>query len=155
MPHVEGEEPVKELPIKGKTLAELAKELKVAKAKKKKLDEQSKQQGHLLSRLATGPLAKLMEDRGEDFTNVPGVGALEYGIEVYPSVLKADTEAFHAWLKKNGEGDLIVASVNYKTLQAWTIRKLENAEKLPPMLKATKVPTVSIKKEKKSQKLKK
>ena len=91
MPHVEGEEVVKELPIKGKTLAELAKELKVAKAKKKKAEGQAKQYGNLIARLATGPLAKLMEDRGEDFTNVPGVGALEYGIEVYPSVFKADT----------------------------------------------------------------
>ena len=154
MAHVEGEKKLPELPIKGTTLAELAKELKLAKAKKKKLEEQSKQQGNLINRLAIGPLAKMMEDRDEDFVNIPGVGALEYGIEVYPSIKKDDQETWFEWLRKNKHGGLIVEYIHYKTLQAFVVEQLGNGVKLPDYVNAAKIPTVTIGKERKTTKKK-
>lgn len=144
-----------ELQPQGKTLAELAKELKAAITKKKKFEAQMKQYGALVHKLATGPLAKLMEDQELDFFNVPGIGALEYGIEVYPSIKKEDQEAWYGYLRKRGDGSIIVEYIHPKTLQAYVKEQLGNSVKLPAYVNAAKIPTVSIGKEKKSKKLKK
>lgn len=154
MAKVAGEKKLPELPIKGTTLAELAKELKVAKAKKKQLEDKSKQQGNLINRLATGPLAKMMEDRDEDFVNVTGVGALEYGIEVYPSIKKENEAEWHEWLRAHEHGSIIVPHIHYKTLQAFVIEQLGDNVKLPDYVNAAKIPTVTISKERKSTKKK-
>lgn len=154
---VEPKEEFPKLAIKGSTLAELAKEMKAAKAKAKRAEKQMEQYKSLVHRIAIGPLAKLMEDAELDFFNVPGIGSLEYGIEVYPSYLKADTEAVFDWLRKIGDGHLIKETVHHKTLQGWAVSYLSDAdnEAPPDILKLTKIPTVAIKAPKKSSKLKK
>lgn len=139
----------------GSNLTELAKELRIAITKKKKFEAQMDQQASLVHKIATGPLAKLMEDQELDFFNVPGIGALEYGIEVYPSIKKEDQAAWYSYLRKKGDGSIIVEYVHPKTQQAYVKEQLGNGVKLPAFVNAAKIPTVSIGAEKKSKKLKK
>ena len=56
--------------------------------------------------------------------------------EVYTGVAKDQHEAFHAWLRANGHGDLIKETVHAQTLKGWARERLEEGEPLPPMVAA-------------------
>lgn len=148
-------EELPKLQPKGRTIAELAKELKAAIIEKKRLEGLMEQQKSLVHRIATDKLPKLMEDAEHDFLNVPGVGALEYVIEVYPAIKKEDQDEWYAYLRDNDHGDIIVEYIHPKTLQAFVKEQLGLGVKLPQYVNAAKIPTVTIGAEKKSNKLKK
>lgn len=151
MPRVKTKE-LPELFPKGKTIADLAKELKAANTAKKKYEALMNQQVSLIHKISVGSLPKLMEDIQGDGLNVPGVGYAELVIEIYPSVKKDDEPEFFDWLRDRGDGDLIKESIHYKTLQAWTIEQIDDPEKagdLPDILNVGKVPTVKLKAERK------
>lgn len=133
---------------KGSTLPELAKELKKASALAKKFEAQMDQQKSLVHKLTVFKIPPLMENIESDFVNVPGVGLLELGIEVYPSIKKDDTPAFHAFLRENQHGDIIVPCIHFKTLQAFVAEQLANGETFPDYVNIAKIPTAKLKKEK-------
>jgi hypothetical protein len=147
----------KELPKlepKGKTLAELAKELKAASAKAKKYEALMDQQKSLVHQISVFKLPPLLEDIEGDGVNLPGVGYVESSIEVYPSIKKDDTESFHDWLRANKNGGIIVQYIHYKTLQAFVIEQLNAGVAFPDYVNIAKIPTAKIKAEKKSAKKK-
>lgn len=147
----------KELPKlepKGKTLAELAKELKAASAKAKKYEALMDQQKSLVHQISVFKLPPLLEDIEGDGVNLPGVGYVESSIEVYPSIKKSDTESFHDWLRANNVGDIIVPYIHFKTLQAFVIEQLNLGTAFPDYVTIAKIPTAKIKAEKKSAKKK-
>lgn len=137
---------------KGKTFPELARELKAAKLKKKKLEEQVEALGSLIHKIAVEKLPPLMEDMTGDFINVPGIGAVELTIEVYPSIKKDDQAAWYTWLRKNKLGHIIVEYIHPKTLQATVKEQLGAQVKFPDYVNIAKIPTANLRAERKSKK---
>lgn len=146
-----------ELQPQGTTITELAKELRAAMTKAKKCEKLMEQQKSLIYKIAVGKLPPLMENTEQDMINLPGIGKLEYGIEIYPSIKVDDKPDFFAWLRKNKSGDIIKEDVHYKTLQSFVREQLSNPEglKLPEIVNVAKIPTVTLGKELKSKKSKK
>jgi hypothetical protein len=146
-----------ELQPQGKTVTELAKELKAAKVKAKKHEKLMDQQKSLIYKIEVQKLPTLMEGLDQDIINLPGVGKLEYGIEVYASVKVEDKPTLFDWLRDNEAGDLIKEDVHYKTLNSFVTEQLANPEglKLPEYMNVAKIPTVKLGKELKSKKSKK
>ena len=67
---------------------------------------------------------------------------------------KADEGDFHAWLRKNKPGGIIVDYIHYKTLQATVKEQLAEGKTFPDYVNIAKVPTATLKVEKKSAKKK-
>jgi len=137
---------------KGKTLPELVKEYKAAIAKKKKLEEQVEDLGSLIHKIAVEKIPPLMENLDTDFFNVPGVGAVEYGIEVYPSIKKDDQDAWFKWLRSKKLGAIIVEYIHPKTLQAFVKEQLGQQTEFPSYVNIAKIPTAKLKAERKGKK---
>lgn len=147
-----------ELAITGKKLADHAKQLKDALAKKKKFERQMDQQVNLIHRLSTIAMPPLMEDIEGDGVNLPGIGYVELGIELYPYVKVEDLYTFFNWLDDTGNGAIAKRTIHHKTLQAWVAEQIDDAEKaakLPDYLTIGKIPTAKLKAEKKSSKKRK
>lgn len=138
-----------ELPVTGKTLAELAKQLFGAMKKSKEFEAKMDQQKSLIHRLATQVMPPLMEAEDTDAKSIIGVGVLEYGIEVYPHVKKDDIPAWLNWLRESGHGALITEGVHPKTQQAFVKEQLSQNAKLPEIVNVAKIPTVVLKAPKK------
>lgn len=141
--------------IKGKTVAELAKEMKGWQAKKKKAEEAAEFAGKHVHEIAVKRLPPLLEDIEGDGINLPGVGYVRIGIELYPFYKKDDEPIFYKWLRDNEQGSIIKETIHPKTLQAWAgdmIDDPETAGTLPPCLTVAKVPTAKVLKEQKSKK---
>jgi hypothetical protein len=139
---------------KGKTIVELAKELKVATAKAKKYEALMNQHKSLVHKIRVFKLPPLLEDIEGDGINLPGVGYVETDIEIYPSVKKSDESDFHDWLRKNKLGGIIVDYIHFKTLQATVKEQLIAGTNFPEYVNIAKVPTATLKAEKKSAKKK-
>lgn len=157
MPRV-AEKKLPELPITGKRLVDHAKQLKEAIRLRKKFEAQMEQQKNLVHRLTTIAIPPLMEQIVGDGVNLPGVGYVEVGIELYPYVKVDDIPDFYAWLRENDAGGIIKETIHHKTLQAWVGEMIDDPEKagtLPPMLTVGKIPTAVLKAEKKSSKKRK
>lgn len=143
MPRVKQELPA--LEPKGKTVAELVKELKAAVAKKKKFEEEAERYGSLVHKIAVLKLPPLMENAELDYMNVPGVAGVELVTEVYPSIKKEDIEAWYKWLRENKHGDIIVPYIHPKTQQAFVKEQLIAGKTFPAYVNIAKVPTAKLK----------
>lgn len=117
------------------------------------------QQKSLVFRLTTKVIPPMLDDEESNGKNFPGLGYLEIGIELYPYVKVDDMPAFFDWLDKNGHGGIAKRTIHHKTFQAWAGEMIDDplkARKLPEkLLTIGKIPTASLKAEKKSSKKRK
>jgi hypothetical protein len=150
MPKVKEEKP--KYVVKGKTLTELAKEVKPLIQKKKKLEAQAEELGSAIHAILVGVVPKIMEDQEQDFVNIPGVGALELKTVVYPYVSGDNLPTFYKWLRDRKNGDLIKETIHPKTLQAFVTEQLEaGVDFTDSGCKIGLVPTAALKAEKKTK----
>lgn len=115
------------------------------------------QQKSLVHRLCTVAIPPLMEDLEGDGVNIPGVGFVEVGVELYPYVKVDDQDRWFKWLRDGGNGGIIKETIHHKTLQAFVGEQIDDPEKaglLPDYLTVGKIPTAVLKAEKKSKKRK-
>lgn len=117
------------------------KDLFKLKRQKDKLEEQLKATNLAITQLATGDLAKLMEDSEVDSIKIKGMGTVYLATELYASVNKDDRPKLYAWLRDKGHGDLIQDYVFPQTLTAFAKEQLEKGQALPDVIKATPIPT--------------
>lgn len=103
----------------------------------------------MIHKIAVLRIPPLMENLELDDFNAPGVGRVELGIEVYPSLKKDDEERFFAWLRERDDGDIIKETVHHKTLQSFIKELLENGENPPDFMVVAKIPTAKLLKERK------
>ena len=107
------------------------------------------QQKSLIYELQVKAIPKLMEDISGTGLNIAGVGYLELGIEVYPSIKKEDEDQWFAWLRKQGLGGIIKETIHHKTLQATVSEQLDKGTKFPDYVNVALIPTAELKAEKK------
>jgi hypothetical protein len=151
MPKVKEEKP--KYVVKGKTLTDLAKEVKPLIQKKKKLEGQVEELSSAIHAILVGVVPKIMEDAEQDFVNIPGIGALELSTEVYPYVAGDAIDTFYKWLRERQQGAIIKETIHPKTLQAFVKEQLEAGVDFKDSgCKIGLVPTAKLKAEKKTKK---
>lgn len=112
--------------VKGKTLADLAKEVKPLIQKKAKLEKQAEELKSAIHAILVGVVPKMMEDEDTDLKNIIGVGCFELSTEVFPYVPADKLDQFYEYLRKGQNGALIKETIHPKTLQAFVKEALEN-----------------------------
>lgn len=127
-------------------LTEYAKSLRKLKTQKDKLEDQLKAVNEQIKTIAEVDLPKAMEDADIESFKVEKVGTVFLQNKLYTSVLADDREKLYEWLKKEGHGDLIKPWVFPQTLTAFAKEQLVEGNPLPDFLKATFIPTASIRK---------
>lgn len=119
----------------------LAKQLFAAKRKKKKLCAEVSEINKLITKIATGDLAKAMEDAEQEKTSITGEGTVYMKDEVYVNVKKEDRGKLYLWLRETKNGALIQDWVFPQTLLAFFKEQLKKGKPLPDFIKPTYVPT--------------
>jgi hypothetical protein len=94
--------------------------------------------------LTTEVIPQMMDENDVEKFTIEGVGTIYVSTEVYAYVKKEDEAQFFAWLRENGNGDIIREYVFPKTLQSFAKEQLGNGVDLPEFLKAAKVPTAKL-----------
>lgn len=127
-------------------LTELAKGLRKLKTEKDKLEDKLKAVNEQIKTIAETELPKAMEDADIESYKVDKVGTVFLQNKLYTSVLADDRPKLYAWLEKEGHGDIIKPWVFPQTLTAFAKEQLTDGNPLPDFLKATFIPTASIRK---------
>ena len=130
-----------------KKLSELAEQLVKLKDKKDAAEEELKKINEQITTLTTIEIPKLMEDMGEEGFKC-SAGTVFLQNKLYTSVLAENREALYAWMKKNKLKSLIKEHVFPQTLTAFAKERLEKGLPLPEQIKATFIPTASIRRNK-------
>jgi hypothetical protein len=136
---------------KGKTIAELAKEVKPLIARKAALEAEAKELKSAIHAILVFALPPLMEREETDSKNIEGVALVELGTEVYPYVKKEDEPKFFEWVAGRGDDAIIKYNIHPTTLQSYVREGLENGVAFPDYLTVGLVPTAKIKAAKKSK----
>lgn len=120
-----------------RTISEAATELRTVKDRKKALEKEVKKLGALIYQLSVVEIPALLEAQGGEAMKVPGVGTVYTVSNVFAHVRKEDEEQFHAWLRENGQEDLIKSTVHPGTLKGWAKERLEKGLPLPEFVQAS------------------
>jgi hypothetical protein len=128
-------------------LSELADQLVRLKDRKDSIEEELKKVNAAITTLATIEIPKLMEDMGEEGFKC-SAGTVFLQNKLYTSVLAEQRDALYKWLKKNKLKALIKEHVFPQTLTAFAKERLEKGLALPEQIKATFIPTASIRRNK-------
>lgn len=127
-------------------LTEAAKLLRKLKSSKELLESKLKEVNEQIKQVAEVDLPRLMEDADIENFKVDKVGTVFLQNKLYASVLADDRPKLYDWLQKEGHGDLIKPWVFPQTLTAFAKEQLGEGNPLPDFLKATFIPTASIRK---------
>lgn len=128
-------------------LSELAEKLVELEDKKKAAEEVVTGLNKQIEELKTITMPKLMEDLGEEgFKCAAGTVYLQN--KLYTSVLAENRDALYTWFKKNKLKELVKEHVFPQTLTAFAKERLEKGLPLPEQIKATFIPTASIRRAK-------
>lgn len=125
-------------------LVALAQQLRDMKDHKEALEAELKQLDADLKKLTTETIPQMMDDMSIEKMTVDGAGTLYQQVEIYAHVKKEDEPAFHAWLRDQGQEDLIRPYVFPQTLKAFAKEQIEAGVELPEWFKAIKVPTARL-----------
>jgi hypothetical protein len=126
------------------TLSDLGRELSELKLKKKDLEDQVKSVNKQITALAIGKLPELMSELDIPKFVVEGIGTFYIQDKLEISVLADDRPEVYAWLRDHGHGSLVVDYVWPRTLGAWAKEQLNEGQVLPDTMKATFIPTASL-----------
>lgn len=127
-------------------LASLAKELSDAIASKDRLKAELGEVEKKIIDLASKKIPMLMEDQEIEKIKIAGIGTMYLRQAVYAYINKEDQAAAFRWMRENGHNGLVVEYVHPKTLQAFVKEQTENGKPLPEIIKASFIPTATIRK---------
>ena len=130
-----------------KKLSDLAARLVDLKDQKDALELHLKEINEAIRKVATIDMPALMDEMGEEgFKCAAGTVYLQN--KLYVSVNEDGREALYQALRDGGNGDLIREHVFPQTLTAYAKEQLEKGRPLPGMIKATFIPTASVRRTK-------
>lgn len=125
-------------------LTEMVKRLRTLKNEKERAEAGLKAINSEIRKLAEQDIPTYMEENEIEKETVSGVGTVFLQTKVYANVKADDREAFFAWLRDNGNADLIKETVHPATLNAFAKEQLSEGKALPETLEARLYPTATL-----------
>ena len=128
-----------------KTAGALLRRLRWLKDQLAEIDEERKKINKEIDAIEKGRLPEMLQGADLESIKEAGIGSAKIVHDAYVYVPAAAREAFHEWLREQGEGSLIKEAVHPQTLQARIRRAIENGEALPPSHLCTITPYTAVK----------
>ena len=126
------------------TVRQLVVQLRELTDEKEKLEAQLKAVNKKREHVRTKLLPEALENAGLEKVSVEDVGSVNVSTKVYASVLAADRERLHEWLKDEGHGAMVKESVHHNTLSAFAEEQTAAGTALPDFVKVTFIPTANL-----------